>query len=77
MSDEIKQYWFKLRMENFNQINCTNIIKVEETYAENEKVYAMEVGSTTENEKAYGTEENSTTETDMNDCVEKSTTKEE
>lgn len=36
MSDDFKQYWFKLRMENFNQINCTRNIEIKNTYKENE-----------------------------------------
>lgn len=39
MTDEFKQMWFKLRMENFNQLNCIREIKVENTYSENEKMY--------------------------------------
>jgi len=39
MSDEFKQWWFKLRMENFNKLRPENPIGVEATYEENEKKY--------------------------------------
>ncbi len=39
MSDELKQMWFKLRMENFNQINCLKQIDMKDTYEENVKQY--------------------------------------
>lgn len=39
MSDDFKQYWFKLRMENFNQINIVQDINVKDTYKENEESF--------------------------------------
>ncbi len=39
MSDDFKQMWFNLRMENFNHINCVRQIDIKNTYAENEKQY--------------------------------------
>lgn len=39
MSDDFKQMWFKLRMENFNQINCVRQIEIKDTYKENEEKY--------------------------------------
>lgn len=39
MTDEFKQMWFKLRMENFNKINQTKTIDIKDTYPENETLY--------------------------------------
>lgn len=39
MSDEFKQYWFKLRMENFNKINSSHHIEIKDTFKENEETY--------------------------------------
>ncbi len=39
MDDNFKQMWFKLRMENFNELNPELKIKILETYAENEALY--------------------------------------
>ncbi len=42
MTDEMKQMWFKLRMENFNHINCVRNIKIHDTFPQNEDVYKKE-----------------------------------
>ncbi len=39
MSDEFKQMWFRLRMENFNQINCLRELSIHDSYEENVKRY--------------------------------------
>lgn len=39
MPDEIKQFWFQLRMENFNQMNGCHVIEIANTFKENEKKY--------------------------------------
>lgn len=39
MSDDFKQMWFKLRMENFNQINCIRQIDIKDSYKKNEEKY--------------------------------------
>lgn len=41
MSDDFKQMWFKLRMENFNQMNCVRQIEIKDTYKENEEKYKI------------------------------------
>lgn len=43
MSDDFKQYWFKLRMENFNKINCTHHIEINETFKEDEDSYKNKI----------------------------------
>ncbi len=42
MTDEMKQMWFKLRMENFNQINCLRDIKIHDTFPQNVDAYKKE-----------------------------------
>ena len=32
MSDDFKQWWFKLRMDNFNKLRETNLIEVEDDF---------------------------------------------
>ena len=39
MSDEFKQWWFKLRMENFNKLRSTHFIEVEDSYEKNVRRY--------------------------------------
>ncbi len=39
MNDDFKQYWFKLRMENFNKINCNNKIEIKDNYKDNKDRY--------------------------------------
>lgn len=35
MSDEFKQYWFKLRMENFNKLRSTDKVVIEDEFCKN------------------------------------------
>lgn len=41
MSDEFKQYWFRLRMENIKQLNCTCQIEVQDSFQENARKYKI------------------------------------
>ena len=40
MSDDCKQMWFKLRMNHFNQLNCTRQIEIKDDFKKNEEYYA-------------------------------------
>lgn len=42
MSDEFKQYWFKLRMENFNNLRSKDKILIEDEFGKNFSKYVEE-----------------------------------
>ena len=39
MSNDFKQWWFKLRMDNFNKLRETNLIEVEDDFEKNVRKY--------------------------------------